>query len=195
MKDIDIKSIDAKLNELAGNAEKLDNTQKPMKMALRRKHDLTKREDRVTVDQFKERVKLVRSKQRTPLSEQKRLMSFDKEDGFTYRLVNDTFDRIPKFECAGWTIVDKDGSEINPDARIQDSTWKQRARSQPVGAGKIGYMMRIPTKWYDEDIARQQRLIDERESSFKSMKRIRDEKNASCEAYGEIKIDHSLNDK
>jgi len=159
----------------------------------RAKKSLTPRNEHVNVDDIQQRVQLVRTRKRTPLSEQRRLMDFKQEDGFTYRLVNDKFDRIPRFEKAGWTVVDKTGDEILPEKRMQDSEWKQRARSQPVGGGQIGIMMRIPTEWFDEDVKRQQQLIDERESSFKSAKRMKDEKNASYEAYSEVKIDHSLN--
>jgi hypothetical protein len=178
------------INEELENLENNLNTNNNIVRKGRPKHNnLTKNPERVTLNQSIQRVHLTRIKKRVPLSEQRRLMSFDQKEDFTYRLVNDTFDRIPRFEQAGWTVVDNDGSEILPDIRVQDSTWKQRARSQPVGENKVGYMMCIPTEFYNEDIKRQQRLIDERESSIKSSKRIRDEKNTSFEVYGEVKID------
>jgi hypothetical protein len=159
----------------------------------KRENLLTNRSERVNNEEIKERVQLIRTRKRIPLSEQRRLMGFNQKEGFTYRMVNDTFDRISKFEQAGWTIVDKTGDEIQPDLRMQDPTWNQKAVSQPLGGGLIGYMMCIPTELYKEDLKRQQQLIDETESSFKSSKRIRDEKNASYEAYGEVKIHHSFN--
>jgi hypothetical protein len=187
-----MNNINEKLENLEDNLISSDNT---IRKGRPKNNKLTEMVEGVNMKELNQRVQLVRARKRTPLSEQRRLMSFDQEEGYTYRLVNDTFDRIPKFEQAGWVIVDRDGKEIDPDVRMQDSNWKQRARSQPVGEGKTGYMMKIPTKWYQEDVQRQQTLIDERESSFKSAKRIRDEKNSSYEAYGEVKIGHSLNRK
>lgn len=185
-----MNNVNEKLNQLEKNL----NSNTEIKRG-RPKHEnlLTNRTERGNNEQITERIQLIRTRKRIPLSEQRRLMGFNQKEGFTYRMVKDTYDRISKFEQAGWTIVDKTGDEIQPDVRMQDSTWNQRAASQPLGGGLIGYMMYIPTELYKEDIKRQQQLIDETESSFKSAKRIRDEKNSSYEAYGEVKIHHSLN--
>lgn len=132
--------------------------------------------------------KLLKRRKRVPLVEQNRLMSFQRDDDYVYRLVNDTGDRIERFRKAGYEIVDKNNQEIELDSRVQDPSWRHSALSQPVGEGIIAYCMRIPREWWEEDQKAKQKLIKESEDNMRrpSIKGV-----SQNRTYGEIKIDES----
>lgn len=111
-------------------------------------------------------VRLKRHRSRISLMEQRRLMNTPKDGEYVYRIVNDTGDRIGQFYKAGYEIVDRNHEEIDIDGRIQDPSWKQSALSQPVGEGIIGYCMRIPREWWEEDQRAKYNLINAKENKM-----------------------------
>jgi hypothetical protein len=95
-------------------------------------------------------------------------MSIPNEDkSYVYRLVNDENEKIEKHLAAGYEIVDKEGNDLSIDGRLQDPSWRQSAASQSVGLGTIGYLMRIPREWHEEDRAKKQRALDEKSKALK----------------------------
>lgn len=99
---------------------------------------------------LKKKIELIRKK-RTPLTAQKRLLSFKQEPDYQYRWVNDTEGNIARYQKAGWEHVDAKGQELATNQDFQDASWRQSALSQKVGQGITAYVMRIPKEIYDED--------------------------------------------
>jgi hypothetical protein len=99
---------------------------------------------------LKKKIELIR-RNRTPLTVQKRLASFDRDPEYMYRWVNDTEGNIHRFKKAGWEHVDVQGKELEVNHDFQDASWRQSALSQKVGGGITAYVMRIPKEIYRED--------------------------------------------
>lgn len=115
---------------------------------------------------------------RTPLSKRNRLSVKNQEQGFVYRIVNDTDDRIELFQDAGYELV--------PDAQVGDKRVGNAkslgsTNSVSVGSGTQAFVMRIKKEWYDEDQAAKQARVDELEQTTQ-----RDAKKHAD--YGSIKI-------
>lgn len=131
---------------------------------------------------------LQKRRKRIPIIEQRRLTNIPNQDpDFYYRFVDDIENRLNKFFIAGYEIVDRDGSEISPDRRIQDPSWRQSALSQCVGGGIISYCMRIPRKWWEEDQIKKSKKLDEMQRSMTSGNIVGI---PPQNTYGEVKIEH-----
>jgi hypothetical protein len=96
----------------------------------------------------------LRERNRVPLWNDKRLVQpLNMEEGFKYKLVTDRDNEVFEHFNGGYEFVDRYGDELlSIDARMQDPSWKQKALSQPVGNGEIGYCMRIPLElWLERE--------------------------------------------
>jgi hypothetical protein len=134
----------------------------------------------------------IKRRERTPLYEQRRIMKVAQDPNYKYRLVNDSGDNLAAFVEGGWEILDRNGNEMEVHSRLQDSSWRQSAASQPVGGGTIGYMMRIPLEWWKEDQVVKQNRITELENSIIQKREIGKETGIQEKNfYGDISISHT----
>ena len=85
------------------------------------------------------------------------------EPGFHYCIVNDY--NVDVYVAAGYDFVTHD-LKIG-DRHIDSSQAEGRKVSLPVGSGVIGYVMRIPQEWYDEDRLEEQRELDKTEETLR----------------------------
>lgn len=118
---------------------------------------------------------------RTPLSARNRLSIKNKEDGFTYRIVNDVDDRIERLQDAGYELCTKEQVGTVGDKRVDNTSSVGSTAHFSVGQGTKAVVMRIRKDWYTEDQLVKQQEIDAVEASMKS-----DARKASD--YGKIDI-------
>src|SRR5215469_1282652 len=85
-----------------------------------------------------------------------------KENGWHYRIVNDTDDRILEFQEGGYEVV-KDTDVSIGDKRVDKSSNLGGAKHFAVGGGQKAVLMRIKQEWYDEDQALKASQIAEQE--------------------------------
>jgi hypothetical protein len=118
---------------------------------------------------------------RTPINgTRNRLSVRGKEPGYTYRIVNDTDDRIQTLQEIGYEIVTDSKVSVG-DKRIANPTQEGSPVQVSVGQGVKAYLMRQKQEWYDEDQAAKNAKTDELESQMK-----REAKEAGF--YGKLKI-------
>ncbi len=118
-----------------------------------------------------------------PLTYSPELMARLRAEGLTPRLVNDDPGRIDKFLRRGYKFVQDDG-QIG-DIRAGEATKLGGNAVKHVGSGKSGYLMAIPTEWYEEDHKRKQDAIDETEKGMKAPRKgAKLAPDAVGEAYG-----------
>lgn len=121
---------------------------------------------------------------RVPLHEQRRdRFTVDKDPNYTYRIVNDTEDRIDKFKLAGWELDPRENVKIGESA--ENNVSLGTGAKINVGGGTHGILMRIPKELYEEDQKVKQREILEKEKSMKRNKNQQGEDGT----YGEVVID------
>jgi hypothetical protein len=105
-----------------------------------------------------------------------------KEDGYVYRWVNDTDDRLYKFEQAGYEHVDHDVKVGISSVNKGNSVGKTVSKN--VGKGTTSHLMRIKQEWYDEDQNAKQKQISETEAVMKR------QLNSGIDGqYGKVKIE------
>lgn len=124
------------------------------------------------------------SRIRTPIGAKREILNVqDKEDGYVYRVVNDSPGRIKRFQEAGYELVE--GASLGTShADGTEST--QGVTSRDVGKGMTAYVMRQRADWYEEDQKAKQGKVDEVENS---MRRKKVNPNESTDGtYGEVKI-------
>jgi hypothetical protein len=123
---------------------------------------------------------------RVPLSEQRaRLKAKYREPGFQYRFVNDTEDRIERFQVAGYEVVNHKTETRDPGAGADTVVGSPVAVS--VGGGTKAVLMRIPQDWYDEDQKKKQEKIKAQEAT---MRRDIPKAGDADGNYGSVKIDN-----
>lgn len=107
--------------------------------------------------------------ERTPLHKQQLFVS-EQRDGYTRRYVNDLPGRIDAFKQAGWTIVAGDIDTTHDGlAHIEGQLGSQIRRvvnRDPKAKSQHAVLMEIPTEWYNETKAEQQKMIDEQEAAY-----------------------------
>ena len=79
-----------------------------------------------------------------------------KEPGYTYRVANDTDNRIGELKERGYEIVTHDAKV--GEARVATPKKEGSPHQVSVGGGKKGFLMRIKDEWYKED---QEAKLDE----------------------------------
>lgn len=105
---------------------------------------------------------------RTPLHSRNRLSVKNKQEGYTYRIVNDEDDRISRFQEAGWELCAEETVGAIGNKRVDNTSSLGTAAHFSVGKGTKAVVMRIPTEWYKEDQAAKQAEIDAVEATMKS---------------------------
>lgn len=103
---------------------------------------------------------------RTPVGQRNVLSVSGKEDGFVYRIVNDTADRIQQFIDAGYELVDASAVRVG-DKRVNTATPEGTKAQVSVGKGDKAFVMRIKDEYFKEDQAAKQAEIDRLEQTMK----------------------------
>jgi hypothetical protein len=88
-------------------------------------------------------------KTRTPLGTRNVLSFRDLDPKYTYRVINDVDDRLARAQEAGYEFVESKESLGDPKAAQASKVGSHV--SKPVGGGRVGYLMRIPNEFYEED--------------------------------------------
>jgi len=115
---------------------------------------------------------------RTPLANRSVIGITGKEPGYTYRLVNDTGDRIAAFLEQGYEVVTDSSIKIG-DRRVGKASADGSPVQVSVGGGTIGFLLRIKDEYYKEDQDYKEQRLKETEQS------MRKESDAD---YGTLKI-------
>jgi len=103
---------------------------------------------------------------RSPLARRNVLTVVGKEDGYEYRIVNDTEDRVAEFTEQGYEVVSSNRVQVG-DKRVNKATPEGSVMQMSVGGGKKGVVMRIRKDWYDEDQKAKQEYVAETERATK----------------------------
>ena len=104
---------------------------------------------------------------RTPIAQRNILSVEGRDPDFSYRIVNDTGDRIQAFKDAGYEMVLAKDVRVG-DKRVNSATPEGSNAQVSVGAGQKAFVMRIPKEWYEEDQKAKQTKIDTLEQTMKS---------------------------
>jgi len=107
----------------------------------------------------------------------------DKDDGFNYRVVNDTGSRINNLIERGYEVVED--AQLGT-SHVDGNNATNGAVSRDVGKGVTAYLMRQKDEFYKEDQSDKQREVDESEAAFRRKKVTKHE--TTDEFYGEVKI-------
>jgi len=118
---------------------------------------------------------------RVPVSGSRDILTIDKkEDGFEYRIVKDKKGRIDRFEKGGWEVVH------NSETKVGDVDDKNISEGSPVkidlGRGETGYLMRIPSEYYQEDQNAKEQNLRAKEQQMHTK--------ATQDYYGRLDIQH-----
>jgi hypothetical protein len=103
---------------------------------------------------------------RTPVGQRNVLTVSGKDPEFTYRVVNDTGDRIAQFLEAGYEFVDAATHRVG-DKRVNNASPEGSKAQVSVGKGDKAFVMRIKNEWYNEDQFAKQKEVDRLEQSIK----------------------------
>lgn len=106
--------------------------------------------------------------QRAPLGKRDRLAIKNKEDGFTYRIVNDVDDRVEQLMERGYEVCSKEQVGAIGNKRVDNTSSLGSAAHFSVGQGTKAVVMRIPKEWNDEDQRAKAAEIDAVEATMKS---------------------------
>lgn len=110
------------------------------------------------------RLRMARST-RVPVTERNILSVKGKEDGYHYRIVNDTGDRVQQLMDAGYEIVDASSVQVG-DKRINSTSPEGTQAQVSVGGGVKAFVMRQKLDWYNEDQAAKQARVNQLEETI-----------------------------
>jgi hypothetical protein len=101
--------------------------------------------------------KRVSKEDRKPFGSQTQKLAYPPRTGFHRHWFNEEPGRIDAALAAGYTHVeDKEGRKV------------QRIVGVNTAGGPLNaYLMEIPEEWYQEDMAEQQRLVDEKDAAIR----------------------------
>jgi len=102
---------------------------------------------------------------RVPVTERNILSVKGKEDGYHYRIVNDTGDRVQQLMDAGYEIVDASSVQVG-DKRINSTSPEGTQAQVSVGGGVKAFVMRQKLDWYNEDQAAKQARVNQLEETI-----------------------------
>lgn len=102
---------------------------------------------------------------RVPVTERNILSVKGKEDGYHYRIVNDTGDRVQQLMDAGYEIVDASSVQVG-DKRINATSPEGTQAQVSVGGGVKAFVMRQKLEWYNEDQAAKQARVNQLEETI-----------------------------
>lgn len=117
---------------------------------------------------------------RQPVGVRGRLNIQGKEAGYEYYIAADRPGNIAELQARGYEFVPADKVTVGDRRVSQPSAVGEKATVQ-LGGGEVGYVMRIPKEWYDEDQAAK---LAEIRKTKDTIKRV-DKKDGD---YGRIKI-------
>lgn len=117
---------------------------------------------------------------RTPIGSRSILSVTGKEPGFTYRIVNDTGDRVQQFLEAGYELVESAAVKVGDNRVDKASAEGSKAQVTIDRNGNKAFLMRIRDEWYQEDQAAKQAKVKALEDAIK---------NPSGADYGSVKIE------
>jgi len=110
----------------------------------------------------------------------------EKDPENMYRWVNDEKGKIQKYNAAWWDTVNKSDVQLALGARDttvgEDSPVTQQVGTDKDGKPIIAYLMRKDKKYFEEDMAAKQKLIDEQEASM-----FRADESFDKGQYGKVK--------
>lgn len=117
-----------------------------------------------------------RKSPRKPFGAMTLKLAYPDRPGFHRHWFNETAGRIQRAEEAGYTHVEANGKPV------------QKVVGTAEGGGPLNaFLMEIPQEWYDEDMAAQQREIDEKEKAIKD-RQIEGSKADQDSVYGKVSI-------
>lgn len=103
---------------------------------------------------------------RVPVGTRGVIPRFQMEDGYQYRIVNDTDDRIERFEEAGWEMIDS--AALKKSERRVNSPAPEGSKARiSVGQGTQGYIMRQRDEYYVADQAEKQDRVTASEETMR----------------------------
>lgn len=103
---------------------------------------------------------------RAPLARKNVLTVSGKEDGYVYRIVNDTENRVADLAEQGYEPVAASKVQVG-DKRVSKASPEGSVMQMSVGGGKKAVVMRIRQDWYDEDQKAKQDYVAETERATK----------------------------
>lgn len=103
---------------------------------------------------------------RAPLARKNVLTVSGKEDGYVYRIVNDTENRVADLAEQGYEPVAASKVQVG-DKRVSKASPEGSVMTMSVGGGKKAVVMRIRQDWYDEDQKAKQDYVAETERATK----------------------------
>ena len=119
---------------------------------------------------------------RTPLDSRNRLAIKNKEEGFTYRIVNDADDRVELLKEQGYEVCTTEQIGAIGNKRVDNTSSVGSVAHFSVGQGTKAVVMRIPNDWYKEDQEIKQQQVDAMESTMKGDAR-------KAADFGKLQID------
>lgn len=106
-------------------------------------------------------------KTRVALNGQRNILTVDgKDPNYSYRIVNDTGDRIAQFEAQGYEIVSDKTMKVG-DRRVANPTAEGSPVQVSVGGGTKAFVMRIKKEFALEDAEAKQVVVNETEAAMK----------------------------
>ena len=105
-----------------------------------------------------------RRTRRTPLEGRNILTVSGKEEGYVYRFVNDTGDRVQAFLDNGWEKVPAKNVRVG-DKRLGVAGTEGSDAMASVGQGTKAYVLRIREDWFEEDQAAKQAKVNATEEA------------------------------
>lgn len=119
---------------------------------------------------------------RTPIGKRNVLTVSGMEEGYNYRFVNDSGDRVQEFLDNGWEKVPAKKVRVG-DKRIGAASEEGTDATASVGQGVKAYIMRIRKDWYEEDQEAKQAHINATEAATREK--------ALDGTYGKLEISRS----
>ena len=123
-----------------------------------------------------------RRTRRTPLEGRNILTVSGKEEGYVYRFVNDTGDRVQAFLDNGWEKVPAKNVRVG-DKRLGVAGTEGSDAMASVGQGTKAFVLRIRDEWYQEDQAAKQAKVNATEEATRQQ--------ALDGTYGKLDINRS----
>ena len=106
-----------------------------------------------------------RERGRTPIAVRNILDWKEKEPGYVYRWVNQVEDRVPRFQEAGYEMIESEET-IGDQRGTSDASKLASYVEKSVGGGTKAVLMRIKEEYYKQDQAEKQNKVDEIERSM-----------------------------
>ena len=100
----------------------------------------------------------VTKEKRRPFGSQVQKLAYEPRAGYHRHWFNNSPGRIEQALEAGYTHVeDKEGKKVQRVVGVD-----------AAGAPLTGYLMEIPEEWFEEDMARNQKMVDERDHAIRT---------------------------